>query len=101
MLLINVLTGNPDLNVTKVMCLFGTCVQVMLYFTLIIGLFEALGRFPRRIPAYSLSTQVSLEPPPCDEFTIRLPRCKATRVSPPLSTNSLSLPITVYVLKSI
>src|SRR2546430_11085890 len=34
------------------------------------------------------STQVSLEPPPCEEFTTRLPSGTATRVSPPGRTNT-------------
>mgnify|MGYP003677486135 CR=1 FL=1 len=49
---------------------------------------------------YFFSTQVSLEPPPCEEFTIKLPLFNATRVSPPFSTNSLSFPRIVNVLKS-
>ena len=36
------------------------------------------------------STQVSLLPPPCDEFTINEPSRSATRVSPPASTRGLA-----------
>ena len=35
------------------------------------------------IRRYSANTQVSLTPPPCDEFTTRLPSFSATRVRPP------------------
>ncbi len=44
----------------------------------------------RRPPAggrgREVSTQVSLDPPPCEELTTRLPSRSATRVSPPGST---------------
>ena len=36
------------------------------------------------------STQVSLLPPPCEEFTINEPSRSATRVSPPASTRGLA-----------
>src|SRR5690606_31205416 len=36
-----------------------------------------------RAPAYCSSTQVSLVPPPCEEFTTSEPSRSATRVSPP------------------
>ena len=41
----------------------------------------------------SASTQVSFEPPPCEEFTTRLPAFIATRLNPPGSTQ-VSRPVT-------
>ena len=39
---------------------------------------------PRAVASSAVpSTQVSLPPPPCDEFTTSEPRRSATRVSPP------------------
>src|SRR5688572_24947040 len=45
------------------------------------------------------STQVSLLPPPCDEFTTREPFFNATRVNPPGRTN-ISFPYRMYGRKS-
>lgn len=39
---------------------------------------------------YWLNTQVSFDPPPCDEFTTSDPRFSATRVSPPGTIVTLS-----------
>ena len=44
----------------------------------------------REHDVYSLSTQVSLLPPPCDEFTTSDPLRSATRVSPPGTMVTLS-----------
>ena len=41
------------------------------------------------VTALSLTTQVSLQPPPWEEFTTREPRFRATRVKPPGLTQSL------------
>src|SRR5437868_1585953 len=45
------------------------------------------------------STQVSLVPPPCDEFTTSDPSRRATRVSPP-GTRSTVLPDSTYGRRS-
>jgi len=44
---------------------------------------------PFQIPARPANTQVSLLPPPCDEFTTSEPFLRATRVSPPGITKFL------------
>ena len=46
-------------------------------------------------------TQVSLEPPPCDELTTYDPRRSATRVSPPGSTQLPCLPVRMNGRRSI
>ena len=57
---------------------------------------NAGGSRPAPVPARGaeVSTQVSLEPPPWLELTIRLPSRSATRVSPPGSTRTCSPSLT-------
>ena len=57
-----------------------------------LGTFEVPGRpvqplgHSRQQHHGSSTTQVSFEPPPCDELTTSEPSTKATRVSPPIVT---------------
>jgi hypothetical protein len=52
-------------------------------FFILLGLQSKIQNPKSKILYHSLSTQVSLLPPPCDEFTTSEPRRSATRVSPP------------------
>src|ERR1700723_584319 len=58
------------------------------------GIETCLSHSPSSCAKSSERTQVSFEPPPWLEFTIRLPRFIATRVRPPGRTQ-LSLPVTM------
>ena len=54
----------------------------------------------RSSPLPARNTQVSLLPPPCEEFTTSDPFRSATRVSPP-GTNVIFSPIRMYGRRSI
>src|SRR5262249_7756617 len=59
---------------------------------------DAVGHAAQHAP--SSSTQVSLLPPPCDEFTTSEPSLSATRVRPPGSTKTSLPPLRMYGRRS-
>jgi hypothetical protein len=63
---------------------------------------KLISNFFNAPPQYfqSSTTQVSFDPPPCDELTIKEPSRKATRVNPPGTTSMPFGPHKAYGRKS-